>query len=154
MNPEYKPPAHLKDPLVRRWHLDRARWVRAIRGRIPDLREIAVAHAVSTYANKDGSNAYPGVANVVADLCSSDKTVRRALGWLVEHGFLTVTHKGRRKLGEADVHQLSIPAPLAVELGLWPEGEHQWMERPADEPKRPDVAVTLDRKKRRSTGHG
>jgi len=149
MRPQWEPPLGLRDPFVRRLRLDRATWTRAIRGRIPELRDVAAAHTMASYANRDGSNAHPGVARLVKDLMSSDKTVRRALASLIEAGWVTVSYRARRKLGEADVHCLSVPAPLAVEMELWTETSGaQWMERPTSEPKRPDAAVTGDRKKR------
>lgn len=43
-----------------------------------------------------------------------------------------MTRRGRRKLCEADVYALTIPAPLAAHLELWPDdanGREQWIER-------------------------
>jgi hypothetical protein len=149
VKPEWNPPATMTDPFVRRLSLSRADWGRAMRGRILEMREVAVAHTVAGYANRDGTNAHPGVARLVEDLISSDKTIRRSLAALVEGGWLTVSHRGRRKLKEADVYHLTVPAPVAVELGRWSEAHgEQWMERPIGEPKRPDAAANSDRKKR------
>jgi hypothetical protein len=138
--PEWQPPSHLRDPFVRRLDRERALWQRASRGRIRNPSAQAVAAHLSGYGNTKGVNNHPGIARLVGDTCLSDRTVRRALGWLVENGWLTVTSKGARKLGHANVYQLTIPAPVAVEMGLWPDGEGQWIERPRSEPKRPDVA--------------
>lgn len=96
-----------------------------------------MAKTLADYSNKDGSNAHPGVARLADDLCCSTRTIKRSLAWLSEYGFLSVAERGSRKLREADVYALSIPAPLAVHLGLWREnfGE-QWMERPEYVPRR------------------
>jgi hypothetical protein len=132
-----QPPSYLHDPFVRRLYLPRAQWGRAIRGCIRERGDVAVAKTVADYANKDGSNAHPGIARLADDLCCSTRTIKRSLGWLSEYGFLSVAERGRRKLGEADVYCLSLPAPVADKLGLWREnfGEH-WMERPEYVPKR------------------
>lgn len=137
--PEWQPPSGLRDPFVRRLERERALWQRASRGRIRNASAQAVAAHLSGYGNTKGRNNHPGIARLINDTCLSDRTVRRALGWLVENGWLTVTSKGARKLGHANVYQLTIPAPVAAEMGLWPEGRDQWMERPPGEPKRPDV---------------
>lgn len=158
MKPEWEPPVGFLDPLVRRImardlvpgnpNAGRARWSRIIRGRIPEFREIAVVRTLADYGNRDGTTCHPGVANLVEDVQSSDRTVRRSLGWLVEQGWLSMTHRGRRKLAEANVYSLAVPAPVAVILGVWGE-EHgdQWLERPAGMPKRPDVAINSARRK-------
>lgn len=149
--PEWQPPAHLRDPFVRRLDRERALWQRASRGRIRNPNAQAVASHLSGYGNTKGVNNHPGIARLVNDTCLSDRTVRRALGWLVENGWLTVTSKGARKLGHANVYQLTIPAPVAAEMGLWPADSHQWMERPRGEPKRPDVAREDGRRHERPT---
>lgn len=136
--PQWQPPNHLRDPFVRRFPQQRALWARASRGRIPDLREQAVAARLAEYANKDGSNAHPGAERLAVDCCTSAKTVRRALSWLIENGWVSTSHRGNRRLGHADVYQLTVPAPVAAELGWWPD-EEQWMERPKGEPKRPEL---------------
>jgi helix-turn-helix protein len=146
--PEYAPPPSLRDPYVRRTAVDRATWTRAIRGQIPDTREIAAGHVMASYANRDGSNMHPGIARLAADLCCSPSTAKRALAWLVEAGWLTITRRGRRRLGEADVYQLTAPAPLAVGIGRWTEDDGPlWMERLEGEPKRPFLQVTVEPKK-------
>ncbi len=148
MNAEHDPPPALADPYVRRCSIARGRWVTAIRGRIPEARDVAVAHTLAGYANKDGSRAHPGQGRLARDLCSSERTIRRSLAWLSAAGWLTVTQRGRRKLGEADVFGLTVPAPVAVDLGLWlPEYGRQWMERPSVE-RAPDFPpATRDRNK-------
>lgn len=152
MKAEHAPPANLTDPFVRRAQIDRATWTRAIRGRIPETRDVAVAHTLAGYGNKDGSNCHPGVQRLVDDLCSSAPTVKRGLSWLAEHGWITIQQKGVRKLGQADTYMLTVPAPLAVEMNVWEDGGPQWMERPRDEPKRRALQVTGDTKNGRVAG--
>lgn len=144
MRPEYTPPRGLWDPFVERGRVDRATWSRAIRGRFQKLSDVAVARTLADYGNRDGSNCHPGVARLAKDLCTTDKTIKRALGWLAEYGWITLKNRGRRKLGEADVYSLTIPAPVAVEMGMWREDEHgpQWKERPRGEPKRSGLRDT------------
>lgn len=144
--PEWQPPDGLRDPFVRRLEFKRgdkkgrATWSRLSRGRITGPREQAVAWRLADYGNKDGHNCHPGMARLASDTCSSEKTVRRAMAWLAENGWCRVEQRGRRKLGEADVYVLTIPAPVAASAGLWtPAGGAQWMERPSDEPARPEL---------------
>jgi hypothetical protein len=139
--PQWTAPSRIKDPLVRRLFIDRAAWNRALRGRIPKIQDRAVAQALATYGNKDGSSNYPGVSRLVEDLFLSESTVKRSLSWLAEHGWITRTERGDRWAGKSDVFHLALPAPVAAELGLWftaSNGE-QWMERPPSEPKRKGV---------------
>ena len=141
MIPEWVPPRGLRDPYVRRLNVMRTVWSRAIRGRIDKLADVAVARTLADYGNKDGTNCHPGIARLALDLCSSEKTVMRSLGSLWEAGWITHTERGSRKLGQADTYRLTIPAPVAVELGLWvgfkpDQDTRQWMERPPGIPKR------------------
>lgn len=138
--PVWQPPVGLGDPFVRRLDMDRARWMRALRGRIPKAFDALVAAFLGTYGNKDGSRCHPGVARLAEDVNLSESTAKRSLAWLAEHGWITLVEQGNSRAGLADVYQLSLPAPLAADMGLW--GEHmgaQWMNRPAGEPKRPGV---------------
>lgn len=144
--PEWDPPENLPDPLVRRLLIDRATWMRAMRGRIPKIQDRAVAMALGTYGNKDGSSNYPGIAGLAEDLFLSASTVKRALAWLTENGWLARTKRGDRWAGRSDEYHLALPAPVAAELGRWTVGKSgaQWMERPAREPKRPGMRVRPD----------
>lgn len=62
-------------------------WRRAIRGQMP-ISTFAVAQAVVSYTNKDGSKAHPGNERLAADLSCTTKTVQRALRWLRTEGWL------------------------------------------------------------------
>jgi hypothetical protein len=117
---------------------DRALWMRDLRGRIPKAFDALVAAFLATYGDKDGSNNHPGVARLVHDTNLSESTVKRSLAWLAENGWLRLVSKGNRRLKQADTYQLSLPAPVAAELGLWSEAT-QWVERPTDEPTRPGM---------------
>jgi len=139
--PEWNPPAHINDPIVRRRFIDRATWMRALRGRIPKAHDRLVAMAFATYGNSDGSRNYPGHATLAEELFVSESTVKRSLAWLAENGWLARTERGDRWAKKADVWQLTLPAPVAAELGRWDPEKHggQWMQRPVGEPKRPGV---------------
>lgn len=134
------PPAGMTDPYVRRLNRPWKDWKRDIRGWIAEPHHLAAALTLAGYANGDGSNAHPGTARLAGDLCRGERAVKATLAWLDEFGFITRTARGGRAgaaRGNADTYQLTIPAPLATALGLWPD-EHglRWMERPADVPKR------------------
>jgi len=141
VTPEWTPPPELSDPYGRRAWVVRNTWTRVIRGHIPELRDAAVALTIAGYANKQGSGARPGLRRLADDLRCSPRTITRALAWLIEAGWLTVTERGRRKLGEADTYRLTLPAPLTAHLGVWSD-EPQWMTRPPSEPKRTFLEAT------------
>jgi len=67
-------------------------WARALR----DLRaqqgtRLAVLLVAGSYANaSDGRNVYPGTARLAADVGCNERTVREALSWAVEHGWLVL----------------------------------------------------------------
>lgn len=128
------PPRHLTRPLVRRLCVDRATWVRSIRGCIPDTTHLAVAHTLANYGDPDGTNAHPGGERLARDVCKSLRTIRLSLAWLDEFGFISRTAVGNRSAprGWADTYRLCLPAPVAVELGLWDDERNgtPWMERP------------------------
>lgn len=147
MIPEWTPPPALADPFVAclipadddgKW---RARWVTLIRGRLPGLTEHAVAHTLATYGNKDGTRCRPGTKRLAADLSCSTDTIKRALGWLDESGWIRRVNRQQSGRGHAAEFRLTIPAPIAAALDQWPVDRPQWIERPADVPLR----VTLNR---------
>lgn len=113
----------------------RALWEQAIRDHVTlDPTVGYVAMLVASYADfGTGWNAHPGEASLARSIGRTTRTVRDCLAWLEEHGFLTRKLVGGR-LREprwADVYCLSLPAPLAAEVGLWDDkrdGE-RWMER-------------------------
>lgn len=63
-------------------------WRRAIRGRMQSPTVFAVAQAVASYTNKDGSKAHPGNERLAADLGCTTKTIQRSLNWLRTGGWL------------------------------------------------------------------
>lgn len=151
--PQWDPPARVRDPYVRRLLIERAYWMRAIRGRIPKIHDAAVATYLAAYGNKDGTRCHPGVARLASDLFLSEATVKRSLAWLGENGWITCTERGDRWAGRADVFRLTLPAPLAVELGKWSgEDSAQWMERPAGMPKRAGVRTRMAPKRQGRQG--
>lgn len=147
VSPQWQPPTGLSDPYMRRLPSRRADWCRANRGRL-DTREQAVAFRLSDYGNPDGSRCHPGIARLAEACRMSDKTVRRSLAALVDGGWIELTARGNSRIGHSDVYQLTLPGPLAVEKGKWPEewGEQQWRERPSWLPKHPAEKPRPDRK--------
>ncbi len=138
--PQWVPPSHLRDPIVRVHRVDRALWMRTLRGRIPKAHDRLVAMAFATYGESDGSRNFPGAATLAEELFISESTVKRSLSWLAENGWIVRTQRGDRWAKRADVYQLSIPAPVAAEIGKWFTNDGgQWMERPDGEPKRVSV---------------
>lgn len=138
-----RPPRGIKDPFVRRWAVQesnrkavkgfRSTWERAIRDHVQlDPTVGYIAMLVATHTDYDsGWNAWPGEERLAEYTGRTTRTVRNALAWLEEHGFLTREVEGRRTphRNYADVYKLSLPAPLAHVLGMWPEDEPMWMER-------------------------
>lgn len=144
VTPQWTAPIGLSDPFIRRWHVNRGTWTSAIRGHVA-LRDAAVALTLAGYGNADGTNCHPGIMRLAEDLGSSPSTIKRSLAWLDEHGWISRTARGSRKLGHADTYQVSIPAPYAVTAGWWPDDDSpQWMERPSQRPNRPFLQVTRD----------
>jgi hypothetical protein len=93
----------------------RFEWERVVRSCV-DLHVTvkAVAYTLATYGNLDGTNVRPGNEALVADTCTSDKTVRRAIGELRELGLIerTVHGSARGRAGVADEYRLAIPVDL------------------------------------------
>lgn len=129
------PPASYVDPLVRRLATNRGDWERAIRDHVPmDPTVGYVAMMLATYTDHStGENAHPGEALLAKATGRSTRTVRNALAWLDEHGFIIRTARGSRSPNPrwADAYRLSLPAPLAITLDRWDEEQNggAWMER-------------------------
>jgi hypothetical protein len=90
---------------------DWERWVR--RCRLPASTKL-VALVMATYAARDGSRIFPGVARLAAVTELSERTVRTALGNLRDVGLIERVYPGGRRGTQAfaDVHRLAIPADL------------------------------------------
>jgi hypothetical protein len=87
------------------------RWVR--RCCLPSSSKL-VAFVMATYAARDGSRIFPGVARLAATTGLSERTVRTALGNLRDVGLIERVYPGGRRgqMAFADVHRLAIPADL------------------------------------------
>lgn len=74
----------------------------------------AVALALASYADQDGSRVRPGVARLSAVTELSERSVRNALTKLRDLGLIERTREGSRNGRRAltDEHRLSIPADL------------------------------------------
>lgn len=90
---------------------DWERWVR--RCVLPSSTKL-VALVMATYAARDGSRVFPGVARLAATTGLSERTVRTALGILRDVGLIErIAEGGRRGVQSfTDVHRLAIPADL------------------------------------------
>ncbi len=95
-------------------------WQREIRryqlGRTVKL----VAWALSLYAHPDGTNIYPGEAQLAADCGLTEKPVREALRELIRLGLLMQDLKGRQlgRQGVASRYHLALPDDLADRVEL------------------------------------
>ncbi len=87
------------------------RWVR--RCCLPSSAKL-VAFVMATYAARDGSRIFPGVARLAETTGLSERTVRTALGILRDVGLIERVYPGGRRGTQAfaDVHRLAIPADL------------------------------------------
>lgn len=119
-------PLRLARPAVRRLVVTRVKWSRAIRSRDLKLADYAVGRALADYGNKDGSRCRPGTARLANDLSCTEKTVKRSLEALTEGGWLILANPGVRYRGVANEYQLTIPAPVAAVLKMWPEEVEHW----------------------------
>ena len=80
----------------------------------------AVALALATYADHDGSRVYPGVARLSAVTELSERSVRNALSKLRDLGLIERTREGSRNGRRAltDEHRLAIPVDLLDRVEL------------------------------------
>ena len=93
------------------------RWVR--RCILPSSAKL-VAFVMATYAARDGSRIFPGVARLAATTGLSERTVRTALGILRDVGLIERVYPGGRRGQQAfaDVHRLAIPADLTTRVEM------------------------------------
>jgi hypothetical protein len=135
----------------------RFEWERIIRSCV-DLHVTvkAVALTLATYGNVDGTSIRPGNDALVADTCTSDKTVRRAVGVLRDLGLIVRVVQGsaRGRAGVADEYRLAIPVDLLDRTRVrLPDG------RIIGTPVTDDRCSTVDHRSRmtgdpvRNTGH-
>lgn len=76
--------------------VDQHEWRRAIRGRMQSPTVFAVAQALVSYTNKDGSKAHPGNERLAADVGCTTKTIQRALKWLRDEGWIRLDQPANR----------------------------------------------------------
>lgn len=69
------------------------------------------------YANADGSRARPGVESLARDCCIHAETVKQALRWLRENGYIIETHRGR-KHGGASCYSFPVTAQGSLDTSL------------------------------------
>jgi hypothetical protein len=90
------------------------RWIRALD--IPAQHKY-MALMVSTYADPDGSNVFPGVEELALVTRKSAATVKRSLEFLRDAGLLEKVKHGNRWAKHADEYRLSVPSNV-TELPL------------------------------------
>lgn len=102
------------------YHRGRYEWERWIRRCCVPATVKHVALNLSTYASRDGSSIYPGVARLSATTGLSERSVRQALVVLREIGLIKRTRKGSTLGRQAltDEHILTIPADLERRVHL------------------------------------
>lgn len=158
VEPEWTPPDHLYDPLVARVDVPRYVWLEAIKRRLPGLAEYAIGRGLAEHGNKDGTRCYPGIALLAEENSTTEKTVKKTMAWLIEHGWVRLAERGVRKLGKSNVYHLTMPAPLAaqwarkVKVGddeLWmpwwtSKDGSQWEERRIDDDARHASRAPVD----------
>lgn len=87
------------------------RWVRRVRLH-PSVKLVALT--LATYANRDGTHMYPGVAKLAAVTGLTERSVRDALKTLRDLGLLERTREGFRngRRALADEHEMRRPTDL------------------------------------------
>jgi hypothetical protein len=116
-------------PVINRLAYGKFRWEVEIRGMLP-AHLYGTALMLGTFANADGSQAFPGEQQLADAIRVTTRTVRTNLAWLDTLGWITRVHAGSKsgsKRGFADKYQLTLPAPLAAKLGEWNNEQAQWM---------------------------
>lgn len=84
-------------------------WVRCIREAAEiTLTERGVALTLMSYANADGTSIRPGNDRLIAETGASEKTIKRSITALREHGWIRCVHQGGRNRG-ANEYRLTIP---------------------------------------------
>lgn len=102
-------------------------WRRAIRSQMNSPTTFAVAQALVSYTNRDGSNAHPGNERLAADLGCTTKTIQRALKWLRDEGWLRLDQPANmpdrgRKL--AQEWSLTVPEQWTSQTPTGDTGVH------------------------------
>jgi hypothetical protein len=93
----------------------RFQWERRIRGAGIGKRGnggmsvLAVAFYLSTWANGDGTNVFPGTERIAKDCGCNVATVYRALEILRNAGWIERVRQGNKRNKQADVYHLSMP---------------------------------------------
>lgn len=103
----------------------RYEWERVIRRARLGAPCKAVALAMATYADRDGSRVYPGVARLAAVTELSERSVRGALKKMRDVGLIERIYQGghRGVHSFTDVHRLTIPVDLLDRVEMLPPGE-------------------------------
>jgi DNA-binding transcriptional ArsR family regulator len=94
--------------------VSRYEWERWLRRCVLPASTKLVGFVMATYAARDGSRIFPGVARLAATTGLSERTVRTALGNLRDVGLIERVYPGGRRgqMAFADVHRLAVPDDL------------------------------------------
>lgn len=95
---------------------------------------LALAFAVATFANADGTRIHPGVALLADGLGLSARTVDRALSRLRREGYLTKVRQGNSRAGLADEYRLSLPVHTTAMSGEGPAADSDYPTGSAEHP--------------------
>jgi hypothetical protein len=123
--------------------VSRYEWERWVRRCILPSSTKLVAFVMATYAARDGSRIFPGVARLAATTGLSERTVRTALGNLRDVGLIERVYPGGRRGTQAfaDVHRLAIPADLMERVELLNPEEDALPKRQPLPPGKPRKSV-------------
>lgn len=135
----------------------RFEWERVVRSCVDmHVTVKAVAYTLATYGDLDGLSIRPGNDALVADSCTSDKTVRRAVGQLRELGLIerVVCGSARGRAGVADEYRLCIPVDLHDRMRVrLPNGTITGTPVMGDQCSGPDHRSPVTAVRDRNTGH-
>jgi hypothetical protein len=83
-------------------------YLKDLRGHEIPRATLAVLIAVFNYTDKSGQNAHPGEKRLAEETGRDERTVRRHLKWLTDHGYLVKASRGHSG-GRATVYDVALP---------------------------------------------
>lgn len=93
-------------------------WVNVVRRARLGESAKSVAFAMATYADRDGTKVFAGVARLAFECEMNYRTVQRALAELRRAGLIEVTRRGNRRAGKSDEYRLTLAADLLERLDV------------------------------------
>ncbi len=91
--------------------LNKFTWMEALRGADLTHAEYRVLLNLSTFANGDLTNAFPGLPRLCESSRVSVPTAKKALRKLIEQGWIVLTEEGGNQhwKGKANVYSMTLP---------------------------------------------